>query len=82
MMVLFKIAIETQTNIKPLLFIDTIDRLHYNSIFSLTPGKNRVVYLNEIDVSGFQLTDVELLKQKAYNLMEERLKHYRSYKSE
>ena len=78
----FKIAIETQTNIKPLLFIDTIDRLHYNSIFSLTPGKNRVVYLNEIDVSGFQLTDVELLKQKAYNLMEERLKHYRSYKSE
>jgi len=29
----FRIAIETQTPIKPILLIDTIDRLHYRSIF-------------------------------------------------
>jgi 1-acyl-sn-glycerol-3-phosphate acyltransferase len=34
----FRIAIETETPIKPILFLDTVDRLHYSSVFSLTPG--------------------------------------------
>ncbi|MEY4334443.1 MAG: hypothetical protein RLZZ196_3187, partial [Bacteroidota bacterium] len=30
----FRIAIETQTPIKPLLFIDTIERMHFSTVFS------------------------------------------------
>lgn len=78
----FKIAIETQTPIKPILFIDSFDRLHHSSIFTLNSGKNRVVYLQEIEVAGLSLNDVNFLKQKAYKIMEDRLKHYRSYASE
>ncbi|MEJ7671377.1 MAG: 1-acyl-sn-glycerol-3-phosphate acyltransferase [Chitinophagaceae bacterium] len=43
----FKIAIETQTPIKPILFLDTYDRLNYTSIFSLSPGRSRAVFLEE-----------------------------------
>jgi 1-acyl-sn-glycerol-3-phosphate acyltransferase len=75
----FRIAIETQTPIKPLLFVDTLDRLHYRSLFVLTPGINRVVYLEEVPVDGLVLKDVKFLKEKVYGIMEEGLRRYRSY---
>ena len=75
----FRIAIETQTPIKPLLFIDTIDRLHYSSIFTLSPGPNRVVYLQEIPVEGLTIKDVAQLKQIVYNNMDTALRKYRHY---
>lgn len=75
----FRIAIETQTPVKPLLFVDTVDRLHYSSIFSLTPGPCRVVFLEEIPVTGLTMKDVAALKQKVYKLMEEGLLRYRKY---
>ena len=75
----FRIAIETQTNIKPLLFVDTLERLHYNSIFSLTPGKTRTVYLEEVSVEGLTIKDVSKLKEKVYSMMEDGLKRYRNY---
>jgi 1-acyl-sn-glycerol-3-phosphate acyltransferase len=72
----FKIAIETQTPIKPVLFLDAFDRLHYKSIFSLTPGKSRAIYLAEISVAGYEIKDTPLLKQRVFDIMEARLKHY------
>jgi 1-acyl-sn-glycerol-3-phosphate acyltransferase len=75
----FRIAIETQTPIKPLLFIDTIERMHFSSVFSITPGKSRVVYLADIPVEGLTMEDLPALKAKAYQLMEEGLKRYRKY---
>lgn len=75
----FRIAIETQTPIKPVLFIDAIDRLHWHSVFSLTPGKNRVVFLEEIKVIDFSFEDTERLKKKVYEIMENGLKRYRNY---
>ncbi len=75
----FRIAIETQTNIQPLLLIDTLERLHFKSIFSLTPGKNRVVYLQEISVKGLTNKDVAALKEKVYNAMDAGLRRYRKY---
>ncbi|MBX2930895.1 MAG: 1-acyl-sn-glycerol-3-phosphate acyltransferase [Chitinophagaceae bacterium] len=75
----FKIAIETQTSIKPLLFIDTLKRMHYRTIFSLTPGENRVVFLKEINVTGMTMQDLPTLKQQVYNAMEEGLKRYIEY---
>ncbi|MFY7965044.1 MAG: lysophospholipid acyltransferase family protein [Chitinophagaceae bacterium] len=75
----FRIAIETQTPIKPILFVDTLERLHYKSIFNLTPGKNRAVYLKEIDVNGLTIKDLPELKQKVYIAMEDGLRRYRNY---
>jgi 1-acyl-sn-glycerol-3-phosphate acyltransferase len=75
----FKIAIETRTNIQPILLPDTIDRLHWKSIFSLTPGKNRVVYLKPIKVDNYNIKEVQILKQKVYAAMEEGLRKYRHY---
>ncbi|WP_207493391.1 lysophospholipid acyltransferase family protein [Aridibaculum aurantiacum] len=75
----FRIAIETQTPIKPVLFVDALDRLHYSSIFMLTPGQCRVVFLEEIPVAGLHMKDVAALKQLVHRKMEEGLRRYRSY---
>ncbi len=74
----FKIAIETQKPIKPVLFLDTYDRLNYKSIFSLNPGKCRAVYLPETITEGIRLEDMELLKEKIYAQMEEALIRYKA----
>ena len=73
----FRLAIETQTPIKPMLFLDAVDRLHWKNLLMLTPGKLRTVYLEEISPAGYAPEDVELLKQKVYTLMEERIRYYR-----
>ena len=78
----FRIAIETQTPIKPLLFIDTLERLHYKSIFSLTPGKCRVIFLEEVPVHHYTMKDIQELKQHVYRLMDEGLRRYRNYPTE
>ncbi len=70
----FKIAVEMQVPIQPVLFLDAYDRLNYKSIFSLTPGKSRAVFLPEL-LPG---KDVELLKQKVYDEMEEGLVRYKA----
>jgi 1-acyl-sn-glycerol-3-phosphate acyltransferase len=74
----FKIAIETQTSIKPVLFLDTYDRMGYESLFSIKPGKSRTVYLEEIPVRGLNLEDVEMLKKKVYSIMEDKLIEYKA----
>ncbi len=75
----FRIAIETQTPIKPILLVDTLDRMHYRGIFELTPGISRVVYLQEVPVAGLGLKDIQSLKQTVYDLMERGLRRYRNY---
>ncbi|MBN8838176.1 MAG: 1-acyl-sn-glycerol-3-phosphate acyltransferase [Sphingobacteriia bacterium] len=75
----FRIAIETQTNIKPLILPDTVNRLHYTNIFSLTPGINRVIYLEEISVQGYTLKDIEQLKETVFAAMQKALLKYGSW---
>ncbi len=72
----FRIAIETGTPIKPVLMLDTHDRMHYESLFSLTPGKNRCVFLEEVPVAGYTAAQVPELKQKVYALMDQKLRSY------
>jgi len=72
----FRIAIETKTTIKPVLLIDTVERLHYKSICELTPGKSRVVYLDEIRVESYTIAELSQLKQQVYHAMEKGLKKY------
>lgn len=75
----FRIAIETETPLKPMLFIDTIDRLHYRSIFTLTPGKCRIVFMDEVPVKGLTMEDLPALKQQVYDVMDAGLRRYRKY---
>jgi 1-acyl-sn-glycerol-3-phosphate acyltransferase len=74
----FRLAIETETPIKPMLFLDSVDRLHWSSVFSMTPGKLRTVYLEEISPEGYSPFEVDQLKQKVYDLMEAKLKEYKA----
>jgi 1-acyl-sn-glycerol-3-phosphate acyltransferase len=75
----FRLAIEMQTPIKPLLFVDTLDRLNYKGWLNLTPGKNRVVHLPEVPVEGLTMADVKNLKQNVYDVMDAGLRKYRNY---
>jgi 1-acyl-sn-glycerol-3-phosphate acyltransferase len=72
----FRVAIETQTPLKPVLFLDTYDRMHYSSVFSLTPGRCRIVFLDEISVEGLSTADSGALKERAYKIMESKLRQY------
>lgn len=74
----FRIAIETQTPVKPVLFLDAYDRMHYRSVFTLNPGISRSVFLEEISVEGMTLKDVQALKQQVYGVMETALVRYRA----
>lgn len=71
----FRLAVETQTPIKPMLYLDAVKRLHWSSIFAFTPGKLRTVYLEEISPAGYT---VDQLKKKVYEVMEKKLVEYKA----
>jgi len=73
----FRVAIETQTPIKPVLFLDTYSRMHQQNIFSFNPGKCRIVFLKEISVAGLTISDTESLKEKTFKIMESKLVEYK-----
>lgn len=70
----FRIAEETNTPIRPVIFLDAYDRLNYRSIFSLTPGRSRAVFLPEVQPFG----NADQLKQKVYDDMEAALIRYKA----
>ncbi|MFZ1264768.1 MAG: 1-acyl-sn-glycerol-3-phosphate acyltransferase, partial [Chitinophagaceae bacterium] len=72
----FRVAIETQTPVKPVLFLDAYRRMHYRSLFSMTPGCSRIVYLDEISVAKYAIEDIGKLKNEVYAIMEKKLIEY------
>lgn len=74
----FRVAIETQMPVKPILFLNTYDRMNYKSFFSLNPGKSRAIFLEEIQVEGLTQKDVAMLKQKVYELMDSKLREHKA----
>lgn len=72
----FRLALETQTPIQPLLFPDTVKRMDYKTVFSLNPGVCRAVYLPMVDVSDYLIKDVARLKADVHTLMEKNLREY------
>jgi 1-acyl-sn-glycerol-3-phosphate acyltransferase len=74
----FRVAIETQTPIKPVLVLDSYSRMNYKSIFSLNPGRCRIVYLKEIPVNGLGMEDTVKLKEEVFVIMENKLKEYKA----
>ena len=74
----FRVAIETQTPIKPVLVLDAYNRMNYKSILSLNPGRCRIVYMDQIPVKGLAPGDTAKLKEKVFVIMENKLKEYKA----
>jgi len=72
----FRIAIETQTPLKPILFLDNYSLMNYHSLLSLKHGRSRAVFLEEISPEGYSLQQVSLFKEKVYHIMEAKLETY------
>ncbi len=72
----FRVAIETQTPVKPVLFLDAYRRMPYESVFRMSPGRSRILYLAEISVEGMTVSDVPRLKEMVYRIMEQKLVLY------
>ncbi|QJB35595.1 1-acyl-sn-glycerol-3-phosphate acyltransferase [Chitinophaga oryzae] len=75
----FRMAIEMQIPIKPVLYVDAGDRLPHTGPMHLNPGKCRVVFLPAIPVAGLTLDDINTLKQQTYDIMDRELRKYRHY---
>jgi 1-acyl-sn-glycerol-3-phosphate acyltransferase len=74
----FRIAIETGTPIKPVLLLDTYERMNYRTIFSLNPGRSRSVFLPEVSVEGLSADDVPQLRSRVFGMMEAALIDYKA----
>jgi 1-acyl-sn-glycerol-3-phosphate acyltransferase len=77
----FRIAIETKTPIRPVLYVDNRARLDKIKFMSLKPGPCRVVFLPVVPVEGLTMEDVPQLKKQVRQMMEEELRKYRTYPS-
>jgi 1-acyl-sn-glycerol-3-phosphate acyltransferase len=47
--------------------------MHFDSLFSITPGKSRSVILNPVPVEGFEEHEVERYREHVYQIMENAL---------
>ncbi len=74
----FRLAINVQKPILPVLLPDTVNRWHFSAWWKTSPGKNRVVFLDPIPVEGLTIKDVPALKEKVYKIMEQELERLRN----
>jgi 1-acyl-sn-glycerol-3-phosphate acyltransferase len=74
----FRVAIESNTPVKPVLFLDGYNRMPYERLFSLNPGISRSVFLEEITTDGLTINDVPILREKVYQLMVRKLIEYKA----
>lgn len=72
----FFLATDMQLPVKPLLFLDNKDRMNASKLFSLTPGKCRVLFLPEQSPDYLNEKSSSYLKEKVYTLMETNMKEY------
>ncbi len=66
----FRLAINTQTPVFPVIFPDTVDRWHYSKWWKMWPGRNRMIYLKPVEVQGITIENLPVLKKQVYDLME------------
>lgn len=69
----FRLAINAQVPVLPLVFPDTVKRWHYSAWWKLWPGRNRAIFLHPVYVNGLKLEDLPELKEKVHAAMAEKL---------
>lgn len=72
----FKMAIETDTPIKPIIFPDNLKRFPPSSLFGMCPGRSRTIYLEEISVHEYGSDGVQALKEKVFVEMQKALENF------
>jgi 1-acyl-sn-glycerol-3-phosphate acyltransferase len=65
----FKLALNMQAFIQPILLLDTQKRMNFMHLFQSSPGKNRVVVLPAIHTAGIHATQDSMLKNYVFNYM-------------
>jgi 1-acyl-sn-glycerol-3-phosphate acyltransferase len=69
----FRLAINAQVPILPILLADINDRWHWSAWWKLWPGRNRIIYLEPVPTAGMRAADMPALKEKVYRMMEKGL---------
>jgi 1-acyl-sn-glycerol-3-phosphate acyltransferase len=74
----FRMAIETQCPVQPILFLDASARFNRLSVFSLNPGRSRAIFLEPVPVIGRTMEGVGALRDEVHARMDEGLKRYKA----
>jgi 1-acyl-sn-glycerol-3-phosphate acyltransferase len=69
----FRLAIEAQVPILPIIFPDTKDRWHYTAWWKMWPGENRAFILEPVSVAGYDIDDLASLKEKVKATMTQKI---------
>lgn len=72
----FKLAIEKQTPILPVTFIDNWNHLYVDKKIYGKPGRLRIVVHEPIDTTGATIDDLEALKERTFKVIDDELKYY------
>jgi 1-acyl-sn-glycerol-3-phosphate acyltransferase len=72
----FQLAIETNTPIRPVVFLGTHRLMHYRSVWTLRPGICRAIHLPAIPVEGLSVKDVSALMGQVHRVMERTIIEY------
>lgn len=74
----FTLALMQETDILPILFLDTARRMPPKHIIQCTPGLNRSVFLPPVSTKGMTKEDTDALKQYVQSYMQDCLYHARN----
>ncbi len=72
----FKLAIEKQTPVLPVTFVDNWNRLYVDKKIYGKPGRLRIVVHEPIDTTGMTIADLDQLKEKTYKVINAELAHH------
>ncbi|UKJ07450.1 lysophospholipid acyltransferase family protein [Solitalea lacus] len=75
----FRIAIETQTPIAPIVLLNSKELLPRTNPLAIKPGLVKVVYADVIETAGMTIDDLPQLKERAYQSMERLIMDERRY---
>ncbi len=74
----FRLAIEAQTPILPILMPDTADRWDGVKLWKMSPGRNRVFYLPLVQTSGLTQKDLPTLRDRVREIMAEKMRQLKA----
>lgn len=70
----FRLALQTNTPILPVIFPDAVNRWHYSGALQWKPGKITAIFLPPVSVAEFEPNDLAGLKNKIFTAMWDEMK--------